>query len=99
MGALDSAAAEGSYIPKTSKLKINARLEPSVVTAGAKARLVVAIAPDLAVSSLSVPGMERVVTGLRARGVDQIVLAPRSFADSTPRSPTAPSPTTGAPWP
>ena len=43
---LDSAAAEGSYTPKTSKLKINARLEPSVVTAGSKARLVVAIAPD-----------------------------------------------------
>lgn len=43
---LDSAAAEGSYIPKTSKLKINARLEPSVVTAGSKARLVVAVTPD-----------------------------------------------------
>jgi iron complex transport system substrate-binding protein len=33
------------------------------------------------VSSLSVPGMERNVTGLRARGVPQIVLAPRSIAD------------------
>ncbi len=43
---LDSAAAEGTYTPKTSKLKINARLEPSVVTAGVKARLVVVIAPD-----------------------------------------------------
>lgn len=37
--------------------------------------------PDLVVSSLSVPGMERIVTGLRARGVPQIVLAPRSIAD------------------
>jgi iron complex transport system substrate-binding protein len=35
----------------------------------------------LVVSSLSVPGMERNVTGLRARGVPQIVLAPRSIAD------------------
>jgi len=37
--------------------------------------------PDLVVSSLSVPGMERVVTGLRARGLAQVVLAPRSIAD------------------
>ncbi|MCB9749371.1 MAG: ABC transporter substrate-binding protein [Myxococcales bacterium] len=39
------------------------------------------LAPDLAVSSLSVPGMERVVTGLRRRGVPQVVLAPRSVDD------------------
>lgn len=39
------------------------------------------LAPDLAVSSLSVPGMERVVTGLRARDIAQVVLAPRSLAD------------------
>lgn len=37
--------------------------------------------PDLVVSSLSVPGMERIVTGLRARGIRQVVLAPRSLAD------------------
>nr|WP_255216029.1 helical backbone metal receptor [Pseudenhygromyxa sp. WMMC2535] len=42
---------------------------------------VAALAPDLVVSSLSVPGMERVVTGLRARGLDQVVLAPRGVAD------------------
>jgi iron complex transport system substrate-binding protein len=42
---------------------------------------VAALAPALAVSSLTVPGMERVVTGLRARGVPQAVLAPRSIAD------------------
>jgi iron complex transport system substrate-binding protein len=35
----------------------------------------------LVVSSLSVPGMERNVTGLHARGVPQLVLAPRSIAD------------------
>ncbi len=40
-----------------------------------------ALAPELVLSSLSVPGMERVVTGLRARGVPQLVLAPRSYAD------------------
>ena len=42
---------------------------------------VAALAPDLAISSLSVPGMERVVTGLRVRGVPQRVLAPRSVDD------------------
>jgi iron complex transport system substrate-binding protein len=40
-----------------------------------------ALRPDLVVSSLTVPGMERTVTGLRARGVPQVVLAPRSFAE------------------
>ncbi len=40
-----------------------------------------ALAPDLVISSLTVPGMERVVTGLRARGIPQLVLAPRSIAD------------------
>lgn len=37
--------------------------------------------PDLVVSSLSVPGMERNVSGLRARGIPQVVLAPGSLAD------------------
>lgn len=37
--------------------------------------------PDLVISSLTVPGMERIVTGLRVRGVRQRVLAPRSLAD------------------
>lgn len=40
---------------------------------------VAALAPDLTISSLSVPGMERNVTGLRVRGVRQRVLAPRSL--------------------
>lgn len=42
---------------------------------------VAALAPELVVSSLTVPGMERIVTGLRARGVPQVVSAPRSVAD------------------
>lgn len=42
---------------------------------------IVELAPDLVVSSLSVPGMERITTGLRARGVPQIVCAPRSVFD------------------
>lgn len=42
---------------------------------------IAALTPDLVVASLSVPGMERVVTGLRARGVPQVVLAPRSVDD------------------
>ncbi|MBL9103324.1 MAG: ABC transporter substrate-binding protein [Myxococcales bacterium] len=42
---------------------------------------VAALAPDLVVSSLSVPGMERNVTGLRVRGVRQRVLAPRSLTE------------------
>ncbi|MBL4689415.1 MAG: ABC transporter substrate-binding protein [Nannocystaceae bacterium] len=42
---------------------------------------IAALAPDLVLSSLSVPGMERVVTGLQARGISQLVLAPQSLAD------------------
>jgi hypothetical protein len=42
---------------------------------------VAALAPDLTLSSLSVPGMERNVTGLRVRGLRQRVLAPRSVDD------------------
>lgn len=42
---------------------------------------VAALQPELVVSSLTVPGMERIVTGLRARGVPQVVSAPRSVAD------------------
>ncbi len=42
---------------------------------------VAALAPDLVVSSLTVPGMERIVTGLRRRGIPQVVLAPRSVDD------------------
>jgi iron complex transport system substrate-binding protein len=42
---------------------------------------VAALEPSLVVSSLTVPGMERIVTGLRARGVPQVVSAPRGVAE------------------
>lgn len=42
---------------------------------------IAALNPDLVVSSLTVPGMERNVTGLAARGVPQWVSAPRSLGD------------------
>jgi len=42
---------------------------------------VAALKPHAVVSSLSVPGMERTVTGLRARGIPQLVLAPRSVSE------------------
>lgn len=37
--------------------------------------------PDLVLSSLSVPGMERVVEGLERRGIPQVVLDPETLAD------------------
>ncbi len=37
--------------------------------------------PHAVIASLSVPGMERIVTGLRARGMPQLVLAPRSVSE------------------
>ena len=42
---------------------------------------VVELGPDLVVASLTVPGMERVVTGLRARGLRQAILAPRRLVE------------------
>lgn len=42
---------------------------------------VAALEPDLVVASLSVPGMERNVVGLHARGLPTLVLAPRSLGD------------------
>ncbi|MFO0637454.1 MAG: helical backbone metal receptor [Nannocystaceae bacterium] len=42
---------------------------------------IAALRPALVVSSLTVPGMERIVTGLRARGVPQLVSAPRGLDD------------------
>lgn len=40
-----------------------------------------ALRPDLVLSSLSVPGMERVVAAVEAAGLPQLVLDPTSFAD------------------
>ncbi|WP_054968519.1 ABC transporter substrate-binding protein [Alicyclobacillus ferrooxydans] len=37
--------------------------------------------PDLVVSSLSVPGMEKVVEAVEHAGLRQVILSPRSFAD------------------
>lgn len=42
---------------------------------------VVALRPDLVVSSLSVPGMEKVVEGIRQAGLNQLVLSPHNFDD------------------
>lgn len=42
---------------------------------------VAALQPDLVLASLSVPGMERNVEALRARGLPSIVLDPHSFAE------------------
>ncbi len=42
---------------------------------------IAALAPDLVIASLTVPGMERNVSGLWARGIPQLVLAPRSLRD------------------
>ncbi|WP_165703556.1 cobalamin-binding protein [Enhygromyxa salina] len=63
------------YPPEVTALE---RLGPDL---GPDLDRIAALAPDLVVSSLSVPGMERNVTGLRARGIPQLVLAPRSIAD------------------
>ncbi|MDW8018385.1 MAG: cobalamin-binding protein [Thermus sp.] len=40
-----------------------------------------ALRPDLVLASLSVPGMERVVEGLRARGIPHLVLDPETLED------------------
>lgn len=63
------------FPPQVSALE---RLGPDL---GPDLDRIAALAPDLVVSSLSVPGMERNVTGLRALGIPQLVLAPRSLAD------------------
>jgi ABC-type Fe3+-hydroxamate transport system substrate-binding protein len=63
------------YPAEVAKLE---RLGPDLAP---KLERVAELQPDLVLSSLSVPGMERNVTGLRARGIRQIVLAPRSLAD------------------
>ncbi|PRQ04182.1 Vitamin B12-binding protein precursor [Enhygromyxa salina] len=63
------------YPPEAAQLE---RLGPDL---GPDLDRVAALEPELVVSSLSVPGMERNVTGLRARGVPQLVLAPRSIAE------------------
>ena len=78
LGAFDRVIAcedSSDYPPEVATVE---RLGPDL---GPDLDRVAALNPRLVVSSLSVPGMERNVTGLRARGVAQIVLAPRSLAD------------------
>lgn len=78
LGALDRVIAcedSSDFPPEAAGLP---RLGPDL---GPDLDRIAALTPDLVVSSLSVPGMERVVTGLRARGRRQVVLAPRSVAD------------------
>ncbi len=63
------------YPPEVSHVE---RLGPDL---GPNLDRIAELGPDAVISSLSVPGMERNVTGLRARGIRQLVLAPRSIAD------------------
>jgi iron complex transport system substrate-binding protein len=63
------------FPPESAQLE---RLGPDL---GPDLDRIAALSPDLVISSLSVPGMERNVTGLRTRNVPQLVLAPRSLAD------------------
>ncbi|MEM7157327.1 MAG: cobalamin-binding protein [Myxococcota bacterium] len=63
------------YPPQVAELP---RLGPDL---GPDLEQVAALKPDLVLSSLTVPGMERIVTELRARGLPQVVLAPASVAD------------------
>ena len=76
LGAFDRVVAcedSSDFPPGVDRLT---RLGPDL---GPDLDAVARLAPDLVVSSLSVPGMERVVTGLRARGLPQVVLAPRTL--------------------
>ncbi len=78
LGCFDRVVAcedSSDHPPRTRELP---RLGPDL---GPDLDRVAALAPELVVSSLSVPGMERIVTGLRSRGLPQVVLAPRSLAD------------------
>jgi iron complex transport system substrate-binding protein len=78
LGCFDRVVAcdvSSDYPPQTAELeRLGHDLAPDLSR-------IVALAPDLVVSSLTVPGMERVVTGLRARGIRQLVLAPSSLSD------------------
>lgn len=78
LGAFDRVIAcedSSDHPPAVASLE---RLGPDL---GPNLDRVAELSPDLVLSSLSVPGMERIVTGLAVRGVPQLVLAPRSLAD------------------
>lgn len=78
LGAFDRVLACEDSTDTPPKAATLPRLGPDL---GPDLDRVAALGPDLVVSSLSVPGMERIVTGLRARGIPQVVLAPTSLAD------------------
>lgn len=78
LGAFDRVVACEDSSDRPAAVRDVERLGPDL---GPDLDRIAELSPDLAVSSLSVPGMERVVTGLRARGVRQAVLAPRCIAD------------------
>ncbi len=77
LGAFDRVVAceDSTDVPAAESLP---RLGPDL---GPDLDRVAALGPDRVVSSLTVPGMERVVTGLRRRGLRQVVIAPRSLAE------------------
>lgn len=70
-------ACESSSEPPSEFSEVE-RLGPDL---GPNLDRIAALEPDLVLSSLSVPGMERVVTQLRTRGIAQLVLAPRSLSE------------------
>jgi iron complex transport system substrate-binding protein len=78
LGAFDRVIACEDSSDRPEACKAVERLGPDL---GPDLDRVAELEPDLVVSSLSVPGMERVVTGLRARGVPQVVLAPRRIGE------------------
>ncbi len=78
LGAFDRVVACEDSTDKPAAAADLPRLGPDL---GPDLDRVAALTPDLVVSSLSVPGMERIVTGLRARGIGQVVTAPRTLAD------------------
>ncbi|MCA9706656.1 MAG: ABC transporter substrate-binding protein [Myxococcales bacterium] len=75
LGAFDRVVACEDSTDRPPEAAERVRLGPDL---GPDLDRVAQLGPDLVVSSLSVPGMERVVVGLRARGLPQVVLAPRS---------------------
>lgn len=71
------ACEDSSEIPPDAREGIE-RLGPDL---GPDLERIATLRPSVVLSSLTVPGMERVVTGLRTRGVPQVVLAPRRIED------------------
>lgn len=74
LGVLDRVVGcEDSSIPPAGAVKLGPDLAPDLDR-------VAQLRPDLVLASLTVPGMERVVMGLHARGIPHVVLAPRRLS-------------------